>query len=194
MGSDAKAMFYEGRQETHDVGRKEKALVIVTKTAKRQGLERWVGIPVDYEPWARPTFRYFAQRDNEKVFPFTRQALGEYVRSNHIFEGFIWTVHKYEIVLTPTVRNNVGEVLAKALVKKVERHPKPFTIHSLRDARATYLYVEKHMDGGELAINGGWAINRAEVGVSAVIARYIDLYREWWRPFPKLLPPWEPSK
>ena len=192
MGKDAKAMVYEGSRDTGDEGRKEKALVIVVKTAKRQGMERWVGVPADYEPWARPTLDYFwnTRGEEEKVFPFTRQALGEYVRSNHVFEGFIWNVLKYEIVLAPARRDQQGNILAEAQVKRVPAHPKPFTIHSLRDCRATYLISVKRFDGPDLAIHGGWAINRAETGVSQVMARYIDIYREWARPFSKLLPPW----
>lgn len=194
-GEDAKDLVYTGIRETNDEGRKENALVIVTKTAKRQGMERWVGIPADYEPWARPTAEYFWNNRplKEKVFPFTRQALGEYVRSNNIFEGFVWNVLKYDIVLTPTKRDNLGNILAEPLVKKVGSHEKPFTLHSLRDCRATYLISVKRFDGPDLAIHGGWAINRAETGVSQVMARYIDIYRDWARPFSKLLPPWRPS-
>lgn len=170
-------------------GRKEKALVLSVKTAKRGGMVRLVGLPADYDPWVRPTAKTFWDRGTLKVFPFTRQALGEYVRSNHIFEGYIWTVRKYEILLTPSRRNQAGEIIEKAEVKKVAEHPKPFTVHSLRDARATNLLIDHDFDGVDLAIHGGWAINRAETGISQVMSRYLDIYREWKRPFKRLLPP-----
>lgn len=182
-------LFYEAPNKYDDVTRKEKALVVIVKTAKRDGMERWVGLPADYDPWVKETARYFWSRpEGEKVFPFTRQALGDYARSNNVFEGFLWTVRKYQIVLERAKRDQQGNVVEEAKVKAILEHPKPFTIHSLRDARATSLMLENNFVGLDLAIHGGWAINRAEVGVSAVEARYLDIYKEWKKPFKKLLP------
>jgi hypothetical protein len=187
VGTDAKDEFYDKD------GRQEKALTIQVKTAKRQGMIRVIGLPADYEPWVRPTAKYFWNKDTEKVFPFTRQTLGEYVRGNGIFEGFIWTVRKYEISLSPAKRNDKGDILEKAQIQKVDEHPKLFTVHSLRDVRATNLLLDYGFDGVELAIHGGWAINRSETGVSQVMARYLDIYRDWKRPFKKLLPALAPK-
>lgn len=182
-------VFYEAPNIYDEATRREKALVITIKTAKREGMIRMVGLPADYDPWVKETARYFWSRpEREKVFPFTRQALGDYVRSNNVFEGFIWTVRKYQIVLERAKRDQQGNIVEEPKVKTISEHPKAFTIHSLRDARATQLMLEYNFLGVDLAIHGGWAINRAEAGVSAVQARYLDIYKEWKKPFRKLLP------
>ena len=68
----------------------------------------------------------------------------------------------------------------------VEGHMKQFTVHSLRDARATEL-LSKGFDGVDLGIFGGWAMQRLVTGVTAVMSRYIDIYKQWGIPFPKLM-------
>ena len=187
--SDAFDTFYEAPNIYDQTPRREKALVIKVRTAKREGMLRMVGLPADYDPWVRETASYFWSRpEGERVFPFSRQDLGDYARSNNVFEGLLWTVRKYQIVLERAKRDQQGRIIEEPKVKAVSEHPKPFTLHSLRDARATQLLLENSFEGVDLAIHGGWAINRAETGVSAVMSRYLDIYKEWKRPFRKLLP------
>lgn len=191
-GEDAVAEYYEA-PNPYDKDRqlKEKALVISVKTAKRRGMIRRIGLPADHDPWVRETAKYFWNNNGnqkEPVFPFTRQALWMYMESNQVFEGLTWMVKDYSILLAPAKRDNEGNLLQKADSKFVKEHLKRFTVHSLRDVRATQLIMEYDFDGTDIAIHGGWAISQAEAGVSTVMSRYINLYETWQRPFKKLLP------
>jgi hypothetical protein len=180
-GNEAERVYYE----KDDV--RAKAWVAHVKTAKRGGMERWVGLPVELDPWASDLADYFLSQEDRLVFPFTRQAVTEFVHSNDVFEGMEWPVQEYRIFLAPALRDPSGRILEDASVRKIEGHMKPFTVHSLRDARATELLNDYNFDGVDLAIHGGWAVQRAVTGVTPVMARYLDLYRDWKRPFPKLL-------
>lgn len=165
----------------------EKAVVFHTKTAKRGGMLRLIGLPLD-DPWVKPLAEFMWDRGEQEAFPLSRQEMVSYVNENDVFEGLVWPVQEYLIFEAPAVRNAQGQIVQAAKVKEVEGHMKPFTVHSLRDARATYLLNERHFDGVDLAIHGGWAINRTVTGISPVMARYVrPIYQQWERPFPKLM-------
>lgn len=167
-GSDAK-------RELTKVGTKEyKALVVDVRTAKRKGMLRRVGLAADFDPWVPQVADYFYERGEEVAFDFSQRALREYVSSNRLFDGWLWQVDDYLI----------GE---EGTWSKVPGHMKRFSIHSLRDVRATTLLSFYGFDGADLAIHGGWTVNRAVTGISQVMARYLKFYEQWERPFPKLL-------
>lgn len=156
----------------------ENAVVFTVRTAKRNGLIRKVGIPTKYEPWATEIFSYFTAHDKDThVFPFYRQNISKYVREHAIFDGMEYTIDDYKIYEN-------GE-----LKKEVASHPKPFTIHALRHARATELVEFYGFDGFNLAAYGGWTISTSQamfgVRTPKVFSRY--LYLRWMGYFPKLL-------
>lgn len=110
-GTDASLDQIEG----HD------AVLFKVRTAKRKGLERIIALPTECEPWALPLYNYFKDVKTEFVFPFTRQKVWKDAQPT--FEGFKCPIEPYKIT---------GHA-------KVERHVRPFTLHSLRHLRATRL-------------------------------------------------------
>lgn len=165
----------------------EKALVFHVKTAKRGGLLRNVGLPLN-DPWVMTLAEFMWEKGEGEAFPLNRQELVAYVNDNDVFEGLSWDLMEYSIFESPAVRDAKGRIVTQAVVKQVPAHRVKFTVHRLRDARATYLINEKHFDGVELAIHGGWAINRTLTGITPVMAKYLKpIYEIWERPFPKLL-------
>ncbi len=169
-GSDAKDDWWgEGFS-------RQKALVIDVRTAKRKGLVRRIGLPPDFDPWVMKVAEHFWSRGDGLAFPFTRHSISEYVNENALFEGWGWPVQDYSIY--------EGKGIPP---QKIEGHIKPFSLHSLRDVRATQLLTFYGFDGVDLAIHGGWTIQNTVAGVTSVMARYLDIYQDWRRPFPKLM-------
>lgn len=147
-------------------------VVFNVRTAKRQGKERKVALPLDpiYEPWAKPIYEYFEGKGNEVVFPFTRQAV--WMQSKAAFEGLTYPIETY------TIKH--GEVKTK-----VADHVRSFRLHALRHLRATELRERYQFDGFDLASYCGWRLGTIVPQISRTMERYLSL--GWSSYFPKLL-------
>jgi len=156
--------------------RKIDAVVFRLKTAKRKGTPRNIGLPLDYEPWAKELFDYFQQFGNDYVFPFTRQEL--WFQAKKHFKDLTYKVYEY-----PYVDKKTGELKWK------EAHDKSFTLHALRHLRSVELVEFYGFDGFNLSAYCGWTIRSGQarfgVSVSPAMTRYIHL--AWQGYFPKLL-------
>ena len=150
---------------------KEPCVVFTVRTAKRQGKERKIALPVNYEPWAESLFQYFKDHGPNLVFPFTRQAVGLYVRNNEVFEGLSYPIETYQIWKN-------GQI-----IRKVDGHKRPFNIHALRHLRATELVEFYGFGGRDLATYGGWTFR--SFGYPAAADRYLSL--GWHGYFHRLL-------
>lgn len=162
----------DATQRIYELGPiKQSAVVFSVKTAKRNGKERLIGLPLnsDFEPWTQILYDYFKEWDNEIVFPFTRQKAWEY--SKRAFEGLRYPIETY------TIRGS------RQRLKKVEEHSRPFRLHALRHLRATELVTHYGFNAFELATYCGWTYHTA-VGMAS-IDRYLSL--GWQSYFPKLL-------
>jgi hypothetical protein len=62
------------------------------KTAKKEGDERTVALPTEYEPWTKGLYDYFKKAGNEVVFTFTRQQAYERVKNAKIFKKLQYPV------------------------------------------------------------------------------------------------------
>jgi len=150
------------------------AAVFRIRTAKRGGLIRNIGLPLEYEPWAQKLYDYFQEFGDDYVFPFTRQCVWYRVRRH--FMDLTYPIDEYYV-------KEGGEL------KKRPTHQRRFALHALRHLRTTELVEFYGFDGFNLAAYCGWTITTAQaqfgVKVPRVIARY--LYLNWQGYFPKLL-------
>jgi len=165
MGTDATRRVYE-------VGfLKESAVVFTVKTAKRNGKERLIALPLnpEFEPWAETLCDYFEECGPQIVFPFTRQKMWEH--SKRAFEGLSCPIETYTLWKDGR------------LLRKVEDHSRRFRLHALRHLRATELVAHYGFNGFELATYCGWTY-RTATGMGS-IDRYLSL--DWQSYFPKLL-------
>ena len=151
---------------------KEEVTIFTVNTAKREGLERKIALPLNpkYEPWTEELYNYFKSHGSQKVFPFTRQKATAY--ANKAFKGLTYPVYKYKIWEN-------GKV-----VKEPKFHNKPFRTHALRHLRATELLEYYGFTGIDLSIYGGWTL-KSMVGIGSAMERYAHL--NWRQYFPKLL-------
>jgi len=149
----------------------EEAAVFTVYTAKREGLERYVALPLNpiYEPWTRVIYDYYQKRGSQACFPFTRQKLWKH--SCSVFEGLTYMIDKYK-------------TKKKSRVYNPKRHPRNFRLHGLRHLRTAELIERYEFDGFDLSIYGGWTL-RYRTGISSSIDRYAHL--RWKKYFPKLL-------
>lgn len=154
---------------------KENVAVFTVSTAKRGGIERLVGLPLDpkYEPWTKEVCKYYLAQKNEACFPFTRQKVWQY--SKQVFEGLTYPIERYTII------EEEGE---ERIRKTVKRHPRAFRTHALRHVRAAELIEHYGFDGIDLSIYGGWTL-RSMTGVGSSMQRYAHL--RWQKYFAKLL-------
>jgi hypothetical protein len=145
-------------------GAEVKAAVFRLRTAKRQGMERFVALPLDptYEPLTERIFRYFSERRGKICFPFTRQALHSYASSS--FAGIRYVIEPYG---------------------SVRQHERDAALHFLRHLRASELAQVYGITGMNLAAYGGWSLKSA--GMSSSMMRYQML--SWQSYFPLLLKP-----
>ena len=165
-GKDAKLDSYRD---------KEPCVVFSVKTAKRQGLERKVALPLEYESWAEKVYDYFREFGDDAVFPFTRQKVGMYVDDNEVFSGLTYPIEKYKICV-----HQQGVKLEKV----VDRHMRPYTLHALRHSRASELVDFYGFDGFNLASYGGWTF-RTLARTTVTMDRYLSF--SWQSYFEKLL-------
>lgn len=128
-------------------------------------------LPANYEPWIMQLYKYFRKKE-DKIFPFTRQKVGKYVRDKGVFENLKYPVERYNIMLPGKVR------------KVVNRHMRPYNLHALRHSHATELVEYYGFDGFNLCVYLGWTL-KAGVGITPVAGRYLSL--SWQSYFPKLL-------
>lgn len=168
-GTDVRMDFYQNNNEEIP------CVVFTVRTAKREGIERKVALPLKYEPWAKEVYEYFKKTGNKIVFPFTRQVVGMYVRQNGIFKGLTYPIEKYVIV------EREGELKT---VTTIDRHIRSYNLHAIRHSRASELVEYYGFDGFNLATYGGWTYKTA-ARVSNVMDRYLSL--GWQSYFPKLL-------
>lgn len=166
-GKDCYATTYNDR------GNEVEAVVFRIQTAKRQGLERLIALPLDsqFEPWSQPLYRYFQERGEDHVFPFTRQKIWRFAKQ--AFEGLTYPIQTYRIT-----KKSLG------IKKVVDRHLRPFRLHALRHIRTAELIEVYGLDGIDLSAYGGWTL-RSMIGVGSSMDRYAHL--RWQRYFPKLL-------
>jgi len=164
-GTDVLLDYYQFRDKEEEVA------VFTVRTAKRGGIERKVGIPTSFEPWAKQLYEYFQDHKDSYVFPFTRQTV--WVRSKDVFKGFIYFIEDYR-------------VLRNAELELVQRHLRLFRLHALRHLRASELVSFYGFDGFGLATYGGWKYSTA-ARTSAVIDRYLSL--SWQSYIEKLFKP-----
>lgn len=163
---------HDVKEEIYTIGNiVEPAIVFKVRTAKRNGRERQVALPVNYEPWALTVYEYFKRSDADKVFPFTRQLVTQYVIEHKTFGGLRYPIETYSIWKD-------GEI-----IKKVDFHMRRFTLHALRHLRASELVQFYGFDGRDLATYGGWTYR--SFGFPTAADRYLSL--GWQSYFPKLL-------
>jgi len=170
-GSDVFQDFFVTGDKRFDV------VVFKVKTAKRNGLQRNIGLPLDFEPWAKQLFSYFQEFGKDFVFPFMRQDVWR--EAKQAFKGLWYPIEKYVVWKD-------GK-----LEKVVEDHERSYTLHALRHSRTTELVEFYGFEALNLAAYCGWTITTAGsqfgVNVPKVISRY--LYLNWQGYFPKLLKP-----
>lgn len=152
-GNDAVLDEYQFRDQTEPI------LVFTVRTAKRGGIERKIGIPLNFEPWAKSLYEYFQDRKDKLVFPFTRQTVWSHSRD--VFQGLIYPIEEYRI-------------LRDGKLESVARHPRAFRLQALRHLRASELVSYYGFDGFGLATYGGWKYSTA-AKTSSVIDRYLSL-------------------
>jgi hypothetical protein len=159
-GEDARIDVYQAGETKHE------AVVFTVRTAKRDGLERRVAVPLEFEPWAKPVYEYFRKHVGEPVFPFTQQYVRNVCYENRLFDSLQYYVYTYT---------------AKGL--KREGHYRRFNLHAIRHMRASELVEYYGFTGPELAIYGGWTFKT--MGFPGATDRYLSL--SWQLYFPKLL-------
>ncbi len=140
--------------------------VFRVKTAKREGLERYIALPLDpkYEPWAAELLEYCRSKGSRLVYPFTRQTLHTY--ASKAFGGLTYEIAPQKIN---------GEL--------VEKHKRDAGVHFLRHVRASELASAYGFSAFDLATYCGWTLKNA--GLSSVMARYVGM--SWQSYFPRLL-------
>ncbi len=166
----------DARLETFELGPiNEEAVVFTISTAKRDGLERLIALPLNkkYEPWTQPVYDYFLDCGIKQCFPFTRQKMWYY--SKQVFEGLTYPIARYTII------EGQGET---KIHRVIGRHSRPFRTHALRHMRTAELIEYYGFDGFDLSVYGGWTL-RSMVGVGSSMERYAHL--RWRKYFPKLL-------
>jgi integrase len=165
-GNDVKIRTYQKGQT------KEEAAVFTVRTAKRQGKERQVALPLNpqYEQWTQELYDYFKQFGNSPVFPITRQKAYSYAKK--VFAGLKYQIEYYKVY-------EDGKIKQEPPI-----HTKGFRTHALRHLRATELLNEYDFNGVELSAYGGWTL-RSTIGVGSAVGRYAHL--NWKKYFPKLL-------
>lgn len=164
------------KREIYKIGSlEEPAVVFTVRTAKRNGKERSVGLPLnpEFEPWAERLYDYFREFGKDFVFPFTRQKMWRH--SQEVFDGLTYPIERYIVFITE------GEVKTRKIVNE---HIRKFRLHALRHLRTTELVSSYGFNGVNLSTYGGWTLQRG-AGISNVMARYINL--SWQSYFPKLL-------
>ena len=165
-GKDVKQTVFRLGKEKHDI------IVFTVRTAKRDGKERAIALPLEkkYEPFTGQLFDYFRQFGSNPVFPFTRQKAWEH--ATEVFEGLQYPIEAYR----PFKDGKPQEL--------VKEHMNPFRTHALRHLRATELLEFYDFSGVELSFYGGWTL-KSMVGVGSAISRYAHVhYRKY---LPKLL-------
>jgi len=166
----------DASREVYKIGNlAEPAVVFKVKTAKREGRERRIGLPIntEFEPWTETLHDYFKECEDRIVFPFTRQKIWSF--ANRVFEDLRYPIEKYILF---TEENGV------TIKKVVDQHFRAFRLHALRHLRASELVEFYGFNGVDLSIYGGWTLQRG-AGLSTVMARYLSL--NWQSYFPKLL-------
>jgi hypothetical protein len=168
-GSDAK------QENFIQSGSEIQCVVFTVKTAKRQGKERYIALPLDeqYEPWAKPLYGYFLAAGNRPVFDFTRQTIWKYIKDADTFKGLTCPITRYIVTKKLTLEK-----------QPVPEHDNPFRLHALRHLRASELVGFYGFDGFNLATYGGWTYHTM-AQTSSVMDRYLSL--SWQSYFPKLL-------
>ncbi len=148
----------------------EPCAVFKIRTAKKKGMLRYVGLPLNpvYEPWTRPLLEYYRKRGDGHVFPFTRQTVRNY--SSKVFEGFTYVIDDYYL-------------FQEGGAAKVEEHQRDAANHFLRHLRASQLMSYYGFTKDQAAPFGGWKIQ----GLTESMRRYI--YLNWQAYFPNLLRP-----
>jgi hypothetical protein len=170
-GDTSVAMGPKGSDVRFDVVDGHETVLFTVYTAKRQGLERIVALPVEYEPWAQQVADYF-QKAHGSVFPFTRQWISKYIREKETFKDYQYPIERYKV--------KQGQLL-----NIVPKHWNPFRLHALRHLRTTELVRFYHFKAEDLAAYCGWHLQTISKDISSVMERYIDL--NWQSYFPKLL-------
>ncbi|MEN3051963.1 MAG: hypothetical protein ABC596_09165 [Candidatus Methanosuratincola petrocarbonis] len=173
-GTDVRLVEYRSPD-----GLKEVAAVFTVRTAKRKGRERFIALPTnpEYEPWTLEIVKYFEQKGESEVFPFTRQHIHKVISAEETFKHLRYPIEPYKVVTD------------KGL-KTVELHERDFKLHALRHLRATELVDFYGFTLEELATYGGWSFKTASIGSSSM-ARYLAL--SWQGYFPKLLKTLKPK-
>ena len=152
-------------------------VIFALKTAKRQGRERHIALPLEeqYEPWSKSLYGYFLQTGQKAVFPFTRQRIWQYVKETEVFKGLTYPIERYIV-------KKKGELEKRP----IPAHKRLFRLHALRHLRATELVSYYGFDGFNLATYGGWTYHTM-AQTSSIMDRYLSL--SWQSYFPKLLVP-----
>jgi hypothetical protein len=166
-GTDAELNSYKIGSEQYEI------VVFKVRTAKREGLERRIGLPTQFEPWAKPLYNYFQSKKDSIVFPFTRQQM--WTVSKTIFKGLKYPIEKYTI----TKKSELKKI-------KIPRHYRDFRLHALRHLRATELIEYYGFDGFNLATYGGWHYTTM-ARTSSIMERYLTL--SWQSYIEKLCKP-----
>lgn len=153
--------------------------VFKLKTAKRQGRERYVALPLDkqFEPRSKSLLEYFLEKGENPVFPFTRQKIFRYMKLAKVFGGWTYPIETYKVS-----RDYAGQVERV----QIPRHQKSFTLHALRHLRTTELVEYYGFDGFNLAAYGGWTV-QSTIGISGMFDRYLSL--NWQSYIGKLFKP-----
>lgn len=145
------------------------AVIFTVKTAKREGRERDIAIPLGskYESWSSDLADYFEKyKHRKKMFNFSTRTLQNYGKK--LFKNMEYTIEKYVLK---------GRTYGF--------HKRNICTHGLRHVRATELLTVYGFDMLDLTIFMGWTLKTGVKTAPQVIDRYI--YKQWVRYFPKLL-------
>jgi hypothetical protein len=164
------------------------AVVFTVSTAKKRGRIRTCAVPLDpkMEPWAMELMRYFEEHGNSPVFPLTRQRV--WAQSKKVWRDLVYVIEDYSVVIDKKglgiERIDSESTEKKREIKRIDRHPRDWSLRALRHLRASDLVDHYGFTGANLSSFGGWTISAA-MSASSSVVRYFDL--DWRGCFVKLL-------
>jgi hypothetical protein len=175
-GIDASLDSYDFR------GKNEPIVLFKVRTAKRQGRVRTIGLPVNFEPWAKPLYEFFNAQGDSVVFPVNRQTAWAYAKE--YFKGLTYSIDRYFLFKQHADgKTHNGK---KGTITPVKIHTRDFALHALRHLRGSELTGFYGFDAFQLATYGGWTYH-ALARTTSVMDRYLSL--SWQSYIEKLMKP-----
>ena len=134
------------------------------KTAKREGIERIIALPVSVK-WVSELMELF-ENSKREVFKYSSRSIQRYFRE--AFGDLTYPIERYSL-MKKTEGENKGE--------PVPRHMKPVSTHALRHLRLSELSNFYGFDEIDLAVFAGWKLKgMASRYVTGQWGRYVDKF------------------